>query len=527
MDDGTIEERKDSWGGVKNFFNYEDYPEKIMSIINPTVWNKVIDREFLNKWNLRFEPLSSSNDITFSALCSACASRIAYLYESLYTYRINVTNSITTKIKNGGYIQSKLQNVISAVCNVYYKARKLPHYKIIKPSVQTFIAGNLKWALDNYTKDGSRAREWFYEEIGKIFFGLPVFYDVRAELIGKPLYYFIQIAKESAEENFDMSYFPKVIVSLTSYPKRIGTVHKAVETLLKQTILPDKIILWLADSEFPEKEKELPSELLSLQSNIFEIRWTKDIKSYKKLIPALEFFSDEIIITFDDDIFYENNRVELLLRAYRLKPDCIHTHRVTLIEYKSPEDITITPASQKFYLLPSYLHKLGSGAGCLFPPNCFYKDITREDLFMKLAPTNDDIWFWMMGILNGYKVNLVENHIDYLDYIPGTQDEALWKINNKGENFFFKHFKNILCYYPVIQDILKHEQAGFEIDKLKNEFENRVAWYEGEIAAIHSSVSYKLGRFFTWIPRKIRGLIRCYKENGIAYTIRRTAEHLI
>jgi len=516
-----------------------------MSIINPTVWNKVIDREFLNKWNLRFEPLSSSEDIIFSALCSACASGIAYINEFLYTYRINVKDSITNKIRNGsGYVQNKLQNVISAVCAVYYKARKFPHYNTIKPSVQTFIAENLQWALNNYTKDGSPLRDWFYEEIGKIFFGLPVFYDLRPELIGRSLFHFIQIAKQTAEENFDTSYFPKIIASLTSYPKRIGTVHQAIETLLKQTILPDKIILWLADSQFPQKEKELPSELLSLRSERFQIRWTKDIKSYKKLIPALEFFSDEIIITFDDDIFYEKQRIELLLRAYRSRPDCIQSHRSIRIKYKNPNDITITLASKSIYPSPAYLNNLQCGGGCLFPPHCFHPDVIKEELFMNLAPTNDDIWFWIMGILNGYKVNLVEGHINDLTKIPDTQDEALWKINMAGEKLFFKHFKNVLYYYPVIQDILKYEQAEFDrpsqneiteeytqqINSFKNqlcEIESRAAYFESEVEGIHSSVSFKLGRFFTWIPRKIRGLIRCYKEHGMRYTLRRTTEHLL
>ena len=47
-----------------------------------------------------------------------------------------------------------------------------------------------------------------------------------------------------------------------------------------------------------------------------------------------------------------------------------------------------------------------------------------------------------------------------------------------------------------------------------------------EIRNIHASVSYKIGRFITFIPRKIRGGIRCYKEHGMRYTWRRLKEHL-
>lgn len=46
------------------------------------------------------------------------------------------------------------------------------------------------------------------------------------------------------------------------------------------------------------------------------------------------------------------------------------------------------------------------------------------------------------------------------------------------------------------------------------------------ITAIRSSWSYRIGRFITFIPRKIRGGIRCYKEHGFKYTYYRFLEHL-
>ena len=52
----------------------------------------------------------------------------------------------------------------------------------------------------------------------------------------------------------------KVIVSLTSYPKRINTVWITIETLLRQSFKPDKIILWLATDQFDGIES-LPTEL--------------------------------------------------------------------------------------------------------------------------------------------------------------------------------------------------------------------------------------------------------------------------
>lgn len=54
----------------------------------------------------------------------------------------------------------------------------------------------------------------------------------------------------------------KIVVSLTSYPARIDTVWLTIETLLRQSMKPDELILWLADEQFPSKDL-LPKKLIS------------------------------------------------------------------------------------------------------------------------------------------------------------------------------------------------------------------------------------------------------------------------
>ena len=97
-------------------------------------------------------------------------------------------------------------------------------------------------------------------------------------------------------------------------------MHLAIQTILNQTRRPDLTVLYLATEEFPRKEDDLPRELLALRSDRFEIRWTKNIRSYKKLIPALKDFPDDIIVTFDDDLIYPNVLIERLLVGYKEHP---------------------------------------------------------------------------------------------------------------------------------------------------------------------------------------------------------------
>lgn len=64
----------------------------------------------------------------------------------------------------------------------------------------------------------------------------------------------------------------RVIVSMTSYPARISNVEKSIYLLLtKQIRKPDEIHLWLAEPEFPNKEKDLPQDLQAMLNvdNVF------------------------------------------------------------------------------------------------------------------------------------------------------------------------------------------------------------------------------------------------------------------
>ena len=57
----------------------------------------------------------------------------------------------------------------------------------------------------------------------------------------------------------------KIIVSMTSYPKRISNVGKSIYALLsRQTLPPDEIHLWLSIKQFPKQNLDLPKDLQTL-----------------------------------------------------------------------------------------------------------------------------------------------------------------------------------------------------------------------------------------------------------------------
>ena len=56
--------------------------------------------------------------------------------------------------------------------------------------------------------------------------------------------------------------------------------------------------------------------------------------------------------------------------------------------------------------------------------------------------------------------------------------------------------------------------------------ENLVKQLQYDLDCVHNSASFRIGRAITWLPRKVRGGVRCYKEHGPAYTAHRFLEHL-
>ena len=114
-------------------------------------------------------------------------------------------------------------------------------------------------------------------------------------------------------ENFNIP----IIVSMTSWKKRITNVKYVVSSILQGTYKPDKIILNLSTDEF--QDKHIPIDLKLLEKyTIFEINWVKEnTKAFKKIIPTMELYPDSIIISIDDDIIYPRLFIETILDSYK------------------------------------------------------------------------------------------------------------------------------------------------------------------------------------------------------------------
>lgn len=197
----------------------------------------------------------------------------------------------------------------------------------------------------------------------------------------------------------------EIVVSLTSFPAAIDYALLSIKSILKGNLLPDKLVLYLTFDQF--KQCGIPEDLQKLEreNDIFEIRdYPTDIRSYRKLIPALIDFPDSVIVTVDDDVDYDKDMLKDMVALHKRFPDAIIANRAKVLDLSRPyrkwKKLRWYDFFSKKIKINPHIIQTGVG-GVLYPPHSLNASMLDEKMFTKLAPTTDDIWFWAAAISNG------------------------------------------------------------------------------------------------------------------------------
>ncbi|MFA7166282.1 MAG: glycosyltransferase family A protein [Desulfoplanes sp.] len=222
--------------------------------------------------------------------------------------------------------------------------------------------------------------------------------------------YKIQKLKQGQAHTFTGNPASNLLVSLTSFPARIDNVWATIETIFQQDYKPWKVILVLAEEEFPEKN--LPHELIKQTDYGLEILWTaKNTRSFNKLLPTRELYPDAIIVTIDDDIFYEPWRLSQLVEASKQYPNAIigHRGREVKVSGKGLDTYSSWTAAGP-QTLSNRIFLTGVG-GILYPPHILDETLLMDrDKALKLCPTADDVWFWAVELSSNIPRFCLGNH---------------------------------------------------------------------------------------------------------------------
>ena len=227
------------------------------------------------------------------------------------------------------------------------------------------------------------------------------------------------------------------IISVTTFPVRIDRLWMTIESMLRQAVKPDKIILWLYEGEF-NGESSLPKKLLEQKKRGLEIRFCdENIMPHKKYYYTMLEFPDANVITIDDDKIYPKNLLSKLINFSKIHPEVIISTICRKIELDGERLSPYNNWKRKYETIqPSYSY-LPIGAGSiLYPANSLHSDVLDMTIFNSLSLKADDLWLKIMSLRNNTKTMCIAGAFmfPFVSVIIKNDRELMSSNVKKGHN---------------------------------------------------------------------------------------------
>jgi hypothetical protein len=233
----------------------------------------------------------------------------------------------------------------------------------------------------------------------------------------------------------------KIYVSLSTIPFRFNKIYIAINSLINQSVIPDKIFLNIPINykRFPN-ESILESDIIKLQKKYGEIlqinRLSTDYGPGTKLIgtiPYINFKEDGILILVDDDVIYKRDMIKGFVDNYR---DNMNEHNCySYYKYKlfiEHEEIVLGQGVDGFALPFKCLIKLMEYVSLLdIEKICSDDEYDKMYLFL-----HDDLWIsYYLHLINYNIINISTKYeaiyLQFNKYIKKNNKYDLHLIINK------------------------------------------------------------------------------------------------
>lgn len=198
----------------------------------------------------------------------------------------------------------------------------------------------------------------------------------------------------------------KLVCSLTSFPARIDEIWVCIETIFRQTVKADEIVLWLATPQFPDHQ--LPESLQKCIEKGLTVRWVdEDLRSHKKYFYALQEYQNADIVLLDDDLYYPDRLLENLVGMADRHPNSICATRIHKMTYS---DGQLNPYKKWVHNYNSRKEQASSdyfftsGAGTLIPTGIMPQDTFNKEVFKDICFYADDVWLNLQARQAGIQV---------------------------------------------------------------------------------------------------------------------------
>lgn len=228
-----------------------------------------------------------------------------------------------------------------------------------------------------------------------------------------------------------------IIVSLTSIQAKLDEASLTIQSILNQNVKADRVVLWLSEEAHLSDGgiQEIPDSLNELVDKGLEIRWTKNIGAYRKLIPTAKLMNHEscLIVTAADDVRYPSNWLQGLKEEYYKNEGCVICYQGRIMDKAASwsrwtvgkklkpyqQWVKTNEVTDKSKLGPNIEVFPDGKGGVLYPSDRLHEEIFNKSVYLKMAPTDEDIWFKTITMMTNTKVKCIEKSID----IPQSKEE--------------------------------------------------------------------------------------------------------
>lgn len=257
---------------------------------------------------------------------------------------------------------------------------------------------------------------------------------------------------------------------MTSIPERQENLFRCLESVLNQTLIPYKFILYFQGT----KDDIFIKEILNFEEEYehFEIRYINSkYRSYSKFYYAmLEYGDTHDILILDDDIILSNRFLEMFYTEKNKDKsnDTAYAYSMNKIDYNEKYKIifrihklTYTDTSIKSRIL-----LFNSGHGTLFPKGYFNKKWFNSniDYLIKLFYSSDELGLFFHHLM----FNKSTQGVEYLDKL------GIIKYMSSDNKLFNLNVSKYKLFYLVLNEELKKLKFDYKAyEKMYNEENSR------------------------------------------------------
>ena len=566
-------------------FNYEDIPNSIFQLTIPAPFNKFYLKSFLINKKLQFQALHNANDMYMSYAALALADKIAYVDKALYIYQFNAKGNLSSKRKKSPFcfIEALIglkdtliehnrfdilkQSFITLCLGQYvYQLNEMKdvitRYEILKEVLKDPLSV-LQYPEECYSKTDKQNRgklkeleqiiNWQYQSL-KWEMSVPTIlvsnkvkdpivtviipvYNVE-KYVGDCLKSIISQSLENIEilciDDGSTDFSRERVLKIARQDSRISVITEknSGQSVARNTGIQHargKYIYYMDADDILEKDalkscvkymEERDLQLVYFDGNCFcdgihddeLLRHYNDYyqrdQRYEEVYSGIELFEQqknnkEFLVS---PCFQMVKREFLISNQIQFFPGIIHEDELYTFQ-------SLVKATRVGYIHETFYHRRLRSNSTMTRRNTFKNVYGYFKVFLEMQKVINDF------LSNDMDADLLLGHVKRTLSLAQDQYVRLNRYEKmtylalpKDERFLFEYF------------VLSPTQKQHKNSRLTDS-QRQIKAYKQELQNVKSGYSFRIGRKITWLPRMIRGGLKCFRDHGVSYTIKRAIEH--